>query len=41
MEYSEFLKLFRKAGESHIINLKAGKKDLEVLVHDIQREPIS
>ena len=41
MNYSEFLKTFRKAGESHIINLKAGKTELEVLVHDIQREPVS
>ena len=41
MDNSDFLRTFRKAGESHIINLKAGKKDIEVLVHEIQREPIS
>jgi len=41
MDYSEFLRTFRKAGESHIINLKTGKKDLEVLVHEVQKEPIS
>ena len=41
MNYSEFLKTFRKAGESHIINLIVGKKEIEVLVHDIQREPVS
>jgi len=41
MDNSDFLRAFRKAGESHIINLKAGKQDIEVLVHDIQREPVS
>lgn len=41
MDNSEFLRTFRKAWESHIINLKAGKDEMEVLVHDIQREPVS
>jgi large subunit ribosomal protein L25 len=41
MDNSDFLRTFRKAGESHIINLKAGKTELEVLVHAIQKEPIS
>ena len=41
MDNSEFLKTFRKAGESHIINLKTGKTEIEVLVHQIQKEPIS
>jgi large subunit ribosomal protein L25 len=41
MDYSEFLRTYRKSGESHIINLKTDKKTLEVLVHQIQREPIS
>jgi len=41
MDNSDFLRIFRKAGESHIINLKGSKIDIEVLVHDIQREPIS
>ena len=41
LDYSVFLKTFRKTWESHIINLKTGKKDLEVLVHEIQKEPIS
>ena len=41
MNYSEFLKTFRKSGESLIINLKADKNELEVIVHEIQREPIS
>lgn len=38
--YSEFLKLFRISGESHIINLALEWKNIEVLVHDIQKEPV-
>lgn len=41
LEYSEFLKTFRLSGESTIINLKVGKKDLDVLVHDFQKEPVT
>ena len=41
MDYSEFLRTFRKSGESHIINLKTEKTEIEVLVHEVQREPIS
>jgi len=41
LDSSEFLKLFRKTGESNIINLKVGKKEIEVLVHDFQKEPVS
>jgi len=40
LDASEFLKLFRKAWESNIINLKVGKKDIEVLVHDYQKDPV-
>ena len=41
MGNSDLLRVYRKAGESTIINLKVGKKDLEVLIHKIQREPVS
>lgn len=41
VDYSEFLKLFRISWESHIINLKIEKKTIEVLVHEIQKNPIS
>jgi len=41
MDNSDFLRTFRKAGESNIINLKVGKKDIEVLVHDFQKEPVT
>lgn len=41
MDNSDFLRTFRKSGQSHIINLKIGKTEIEVLVHQIQKEPIS
>lgn len=41
MNYSEFLKLYRISGESHIINLVIGKQDIEVLVHEVQNHPVS
>lgn len=41
LEYSDFLRIFRKAWESHIINLKVWKEDIEVLVHQIQSHPIT
>ncbi len=41
IDYSEFLKLFRKTWESNIINLKFGKKEIEVLVHDFQKDPVT
>ncbi len=41
LDSSDFLRLHRKAGESNIINLKVGKLDLEVLVHQTQKHPVS
>lgn len=41
LDYSEFLKTYRKAWENHIINLKIDKENVEVLVHDVQYHPIS
>ncbi len=41
MDSSEFLRLYRKAGESTIIDLKVGKIELEVLVHDTQKHPVT
>lgn len=41
INYSDFLRTFREAGESQLINLKVGKDTIEVLIHEIQREPIS
>ena len=39
--YSDFLKTFRKSGESQIIKLKLDKKDIDVLVHSLQKEPVT
>ena len=41
MDSSEFLRLYRKAWESNIIDLKIGKEDLEVLVHQTQKHHIT
>ncbi len=41
LDASDFLRLYRKAGESSIINLKVGKEDLEVLVHQTQKHPVT
>ncbi len=41
IDNSDFLRTFRKSGESHIINLKTGEKNIEVLVHQVQREPVT
>ena len=41
VNYSDFLKTYRKSWESHLINIKVGKKDIEVLVHQLQKEPIT
>lgn len=41
VNYSEFLKLFRKAGTNHIISLSLGSKKIDVLVHETQKEPVT
>ncbi len=41
VDNSDFLRTFRKSGESHIINLAVDGKNIEVLVHEVQKEPIS
>ena len=41
IDYSDFLKTFRKSWESRIINLKVWKDNIEVLVHEIQQHPIT
>ncbi|MCP4523903.1 MAG: 50S ribosomal protein L25 [Candidatus Gracilibacteria bacterium] len=38
---SDFLRTFRQSGESHIITLDIDGKKVDVLVHDLQREPVS
>ncbi|MDP2396567.1 MAG: hypothetical protein Q8S84_08715 [bacterium] len=41
VDNSDFLRTFRKSGESHIINLSVDGKNIEVLVHEVQKEPVS
>lgn len=41
VDYSEFLKTFRIAGETHIIKLSIDGKNQDVLVYDIQYHPVS
>lgn len=36
-----FIKLFREAGESTAVTLALGKEKISVLVHDVQRNPLS
>jgi len=40
-DYSDFLRIFRKSWESQIIELDLEGEKIEVLVHEIQKEPIS
>jgi len=41
VDNSEFLKLFRISGESHIITLDVEGKKIEVLVHQVQKHPVT
>lgn len=40
IDASDFLRLYRNAGESSIIDLSAGKKKLEVVIHQTQKDPV-
>lgn len=41
LEYSDFLRTYRKAGESNIISLQVGKDTIDVLVYAVQKAPVS
>lgn len=41
LDGSDFLRLYRKAGESSIISLNCGKKELEVVIHQTQKHPVT
>ena len=41
IKYSDFEKVFKKAGESTLINLKINDKDEPVVIKDIQKDPVS
>lgn len=38
---SEFIKVYRTAGKNHIITLMVDKKKYDVLVHEVQRHPVT
>ena len=38
---SSFVKVFREAGKNHVITLKVDKKSYSVLVHEVQRHPVT
>ncbi len=41
IDNSKLLRAYRTAWESTIINLKVGKEDIEVLIHKIDRNPVT
>lgn len=41
IDYSEFEKIYKEAGESTIIKLKTGKQSKNVLIYDVVRDPVS
>ena len=41
LDYTDFLRVFRKSGESHTIELDISGKKTVALVHDIQYHPVS
>ena len=41
LNYQEFLKVFKIAGESKVVNLSVGDKTIQVLTHKIQKHPVT
>ncbi len=41
VDEKEFIKVFRKAGESSLVELVIGKETRPVLVHEIQKDPLT
>lgn len=40
LDASDILRLYRKAGKSNIIDVAVGKKNIEVLIHEVQFHPV-
>lgn len=38
---SELLKVFRKSGKTHIVELTLDGKKQDILIHEVQRAPVS
>jgi large subunit ribosomal protein L25 len=41
LDLQDFIRVYRKAGESNIINLNLDGKNLPVIIHDIQFDPVT
>jgi len=41
VDYSDFLRTYRKAWENHIITLELNSKKMNVLIHEVQKNPIT
>ena len=41
LDENDFEKIYQKAGESSLISLKVGKETFLVLIHELQRDPLS
>lgn len=41
IDLKEFEKIYRQAGESSLVSLAAGKKKFLVLIHDLQKDPLT
>ena len=41
VDYSEFLKVFRKSGKTHLVELTIDGTKQNVLIHDLQKAPVS
>lgn len=41
VNYSEFLKIFRKSGTTHIVELTIDGKKNNVLIHEVQKHPVT
>lgn len=41
VEYSDFLRTYRQAWESNIISLSVGKEEMDVLVYNVQKAPVT
>ncbi|MCD8495020.1 MAG: hypothetical protein LRY46_02865 [Candidatus Pacebacteria bacterium] len=41
VHYNDFVKLYKEAGETHVIDLITDQGTQSVLVHDMQQDPVS
>ncbi len=41
VDYSEFLKIYRKAGGTHLVELMIDGAKKNVLIHEVQKDPVS